>query len=302
LEARIDGLSENLSLITLTPPLKGFTNFISAWLYQGETSFLVDVGPSTTGQKLLALLQEREIAHLDYILLTHIHLDHAGAIGEIAAEFPKTPIVCHETAIPHLIDPARLWEGTRKVLGSMADAYGPVQPVAADRLVDAAQLESEFIFPIITPGHAVHHVSYDTEKYLFAGETAGVCYTLGQDSIYMRPATPPKFFLETAVDSLDSLIDRNPTNICYGHYGIRENAATMLQTHRDQILFWANTIRKVIASCGSQDPIDACAPRLLAVDPLMAGFYGLPPDVQERENYFLKNSLRGFIGYLKNED
>ena len=301
MNARVDRVSDDLSLITLTPPRKGFTNFISAWLYRAEISFLVDVGPSATARGLLESLQNLDVTHLDYILLTHIHLDHAGAIAEIATQFPQTPIVCHEAAIPHLVDPSRLWEGTRKVLGSMADAYGPIRPVAADRLVDAAQFSSNEIGPIITPGHAAHHVSYNTDRYLFAGETAGVCYSLDRNKVYMRPATPPRFFLETAINSLDLLLECNPTNLCYGHYGIRKNAMQMLQTHREQILLWADTIREVIADTASPDPIDACIQRLLDVDPLMARLHDLQDEVQEREKYFLQNSLRGFIGYLERE-
>jgi hypothetical protein len=117
----------------------------------------------------------------------------------------------------------------------------------------------------------------------------------------MRPATPPRFFLETAINSLDLLLECNPTNLCYGHYGIRKNAMQMLQTHREQILLWADTIREVIADTASPDPIDACIQRLLDVDPLMARLHDLQDEVQEREKYFLQNSLRGFIGYLERE-
>ena len=143
MKARIDHLADDLSLITLNPPIDGFEDFISSWLYQGETCFLVDVGPASTADGLLKILDEAHIDHLDYILLTHIHLDHAGAIGEIAAAFPQTPIICHPAGIPHLVEPARLWEGTKKVLGSTAEGYGPIQAVAGERFVGHRREEVE---------------------------------------------------------------------------------------------------------------------------------------------------------------
>jgi glyoxylase-like metal-dependent hydrolase (beta-lactamase superfamily II) len=235
--AKIDKITADLSLITLNPPIDGFDNFISAWLYQGEISCLIDVGPASTAEGLLKVLDAAGVDHLDYILLTHIHLDHAGAIGEIAAKFFQTPIVCHPTGIPHLVEPERLWEGTKKVLGSTAEGYGPIQAVVAERFVDAEQFTSETIAPLITPGHASHHVSYNTKNYLFAGETAGVYY-------------------DTAVESIDKLIDSKPTRLCYGHYGITDDGLEKLKTTRRQFFSWKAIIEDEINKSDTDDLIE----------------------------------------------
>jgi len=87
------------------------------------------------------------------------------------------------------------------------------------------------------------HVSYLTEKYLFAGEAGGVFLSLNSGDEYLRPATPPRFFLEISTGSINTLIERNPERICYGHYGIRENAVNMLKKHRNQLLLWEEIIR-----------------------------------------------------------
>jgi glyoxylase-like metal-dependent hydrolase (beta-lactamase superfamily II) len=244
----VQKIADDLFLITLSPPLTGFSEFISAWLYCGKTTFLVDVGPSSTAADLLRALQKLNIDHLDYILLTHIHLDHAGAIGQIADAFPQTPIICHHTGIPHLTEPSQLWEGTKKVLGSMALSYGPIQPVDGNRLADVKQFRAEGITPIITPGHAPHHVSYQTDNYLFAGETGGIYISLPQRKFYLRPATPPKFFLDIALRSVDALIASQPKTICYSHFGIHADAPMMLAAHREQLLFWEALIRDEIQS------------------------------------------------------
>jgi len=299
MNAKIDKITEDLSLITLNPPIDGFENFISAWLFQGEITFLVDVGPASTADGLLSVLAEAGVENLDYILLTHIHLDHAGAIGQIAAAFPATPIVCHPAGIPHLIEPARLWEGTRKVLGNTANGYGPIQAVAGERFLDAQEFASKDIEPVITPGHASHHVSYRTPNYLFAGETGGVYYAISAQRFYLRPATPPRFFLDTALHSVDLLIDCLPAVICYGHYGLKEGAVEMLKIHRSQLLLWEKIIKEIIEHPQGQDPTQACMHKLLEADSLMANFHDLSDAVQAKEKYFIQNSIKGFAGCLK---
>jgi glyoxylase-like metal-dependent hydrolase (beta-lactamase superfamily II) len=294
-------IADDLFLIPLNLPGTGFTAFISAWLYRGEKTFLVDVGPSTTATNLLSALQELNVGHLDYILLTHIHLDHAGAIGQIADAFRQTPIICHEAGIPHLIEPSKLWEVTQKLLGPMALAYGPIQPVVGDRLSNAKNFQTEYVTPIITPGHATHHVSYQTEKYLFAGEAGGVYMSLPQNKFYLRPATPPKFFLNIALQSVDRLIACQPEKICYGHFGINARAVRMLEVHRSQLLFWETLIKDEIQSCSAKDRTAACQKRLLKNDPLLANFDQLPTDVQARERYFFQNSINGYLGYLESD-
>ena len=299
MNARIQKIADDLFLIPLNLPTAGYNEFISVWLYRGPMTCLIDVGPSTTAPDLLRAIDKLKINQLDYILLTHIHLDHAGAIAEISDAFPQTPIICHPAARAHLIEPSRLWAGTKKVLGSMALSYGPIKPVAGKRLFDANDVKVESVIALITPGHAVHHVSYQTDKYLFAGEAAGVYVALPQNLFYLRPATPPRFFLNIALQSVDSLIACHPHTICYAHFGINKDAATMLKIHRNQLLLWKKLIEDEINNCGPKDPINACIQRLLQEDPLMAAFDQLTPGVKERERYFLQNSIRGYIGYLE---
>ncbi|UCD81944.1 MAG: MBL fold metallo-hydrolase [Desulfobacterales bacterium] len=298
MDAEIQNVSDDLYLITLTPPMEGFISFITAWLYQDDITYLVDVGPSSTAQGLINTLEDLKIQHLDFILLTHIHLDHAGAIGEVAARFPKTPIVCHPAGIPHLVEPSRLWEGTKKVLGDTAFAYGPIQAVSQNRFLDAEQFKSDAIIPFITPGHAAHHVSYLTKPYLFAGEAAGVYFAISRDCVYMRPATPPKFFFDVALESVDRLIASKPEKLCYGHYGMALDAAAMLQNHRLQLFDWKRIIGEEIKRSDPEDLIEACVKRLLKEDSRLANLHNLSADVREREKYFLKNSINGFVGYL----
>nr|CBX28762.1 hypothetical protein N47_L13600 [uncultured Desulfobacterium sp.] len=301
LNYKITGFTENLFLITLPPVAPGFENFIGTWLYKGDKTFIVDVGSSSTAQALFAALDEAGITHLDYIFLTHIHVDHAGAAGDIAARFAGTPIICHKDGIPHLADPERLWKGTIKTLGNIATAYGPINPVPIDRLVDASGFNQDSIISVMTPGHSVHHISYIYKDYLFAGEAGGVYYSLPSGGWAMRPATPPKFFYELAYESIDALVSKNPVNICYGHLGLKENAVSMLKQHQSQLALWKKIIGDEAEKTLDDDLLSGCTEALLRQDPFLSEYSGMEHAVREREMIFLTNSIKGFIGYIKDK-
>jgi glyoxylase-like metal-dependent hydrolase (beta-lactamase superfamily II) len=290
--------SDNLFLIILPPVSPGFENFIGVWLYKGDKTFIVDVGTSSTAEALLNALAEAGVEHLDYIFLTHIHIDHAGAIGEIAAGFPGTPVVCHRDGIPHLADPERLWKGTKKALGGIADAYGPVKPVSSDRLADALLLDNCPVIPVMTPGHSIHHISYIYNDYLFAGEAGGVYYLLPSGRGYMRPATPPKFFYDLAFESIDTLISKSPGKICYSHLGLKDNAVLMLKEHKKQLYLWENIIRNEMSRCTDDNLVTRCINRLLMKDAFLTGFFNMEGEMKEREKFFFANSIKGFVDYL----
>jgi glyoxylase-like metal-dependent hydrolase (beta-lactamase superfamily II) len=296
---KIDRLSDNLFLITLDPFLRGFENFIGAWLYKGDINFIVDVGPSVTAPGLIKAIEDLGVAHLDYILLTHIHIDHAGGIGEVAHHFTETPIVCHSAGIKHLVDPTRLWEGTIKTLGALGQGYGPIKGVEKKRFLDAESFKSKVIKCFLTPGHSAHHSSFLTDDYLFAGEAGGVCFPIEPDYEYLRPATPPTFFLETSIKSIDTLIAEAPKWICYSHFGMKNDAKGMLSRHKDQLYLWEKIIRDELESSPKKDFVSDCLNLLLQQDRNLAGFFALDQSAQERESGFLTNSIRGFVGYLE---
>lgn len=296
---KVDKVAKNLYLITLYPPIRGFEEFIATWLYKGDVNFIVDVGPSVTSAGLIKALDDLGITTLDYILLTHIHIDHAGGIGEVSEHFSDTPVVCHKLGIPHLVDPTRLWEGTVKTLGDTARAYGPFRPVPFGCLMDAGVFSSHRIKPVFTPGHSAHHLSFICDRFLFVGEAGGVFLKVDKNCEYLRPATPPKFFFETVIESLDKLILKSPDTICYGHYGIKSGAKNMLEKHKQQLYLWSKIIKEEPGGFRGKEFIAACMKRLLNNDSLLKGFFHMIPSVQEREQKFLANSIKGFAGYLE---
>jgi len=297
-ETQIIKFSNKLYLISVVPPIVGFEGFICIWLYRGEKTFIIDVGPAVTSSSLINALKKLEVNRLDYIFLTHIHMDHAGGIGEIAKYYKETPIICHGDGISHLVDPERLVKGSIKILGETGRIYGPMQPVGQKRFIEADKFTSDLIHPIITPGHSPHHVSYLIENYLFAGEAGGVFLSPGRGEKYLRPATPPRFFMKIYMNSLDKLIKSEAEIICYGHFGMAKGAVELLKQHREQMFLWHDIINTRYNESKSDDYIVNLTKQLLDADPLLEDFHQLKDDVKEREKNFIKNTIMGFTQFF----
>jgi glyoxylase-like metal-dependent hydrolase (beta-lactamase superfamily II) len=303
--ASIRPLAPHLFLIVLVPPVDGFEDFVGAWLVKGpDAAYLVDVGPAATAEPLIGAITALGVEWLDYICLTHIHIDHAGAIGHLTRRFPDTPVVCHAKGIPHIIDPERLWQATVKTLGDTGRAYGRMLPVDPTVFASQEQLAAAPFRLIDTPGHSPHHLAIAGDPYLFAGEAGGVCLPLPSGEVYLRPATPPRFFMETSLASIDRLIATAPQTLCYGHFGMRRDGMAMLSRHRDQLLLWERTLAARVAEGdgGNNGFADRWVDLMLKEDPLLRGFAQLAPAVQVRERSFLLNSVKGFAGYLADRE
>ncbi len=297
-----------LDLIDLDQPLPGQRRFISCWLVRAPgLAFVVDPGPRSTASRLVARLRELGVARLDWILLTHVHLDHAGGTAELAAAFPQARVVCHENGRGHLAAPGRLWEGSRAVLGQAAEVYGEPAPVPADRLLAPAAAGAALVAAglrvIHTPGHAPHHLCFLRDGTLFVGEAAGTYAQLPGAAPYLRPATPPRFFLEVAVASLDRLLalEPPPARLAFAHHGLATRGVTgLLSAARAQLGDWVAALRD---ERRAGEPLDdgllaRMHARLLATDPHYASWRDLDADIRERELGFTRQTLAGMVEYL----
>ena len=287
-------------LIEIPQDRPGFDRFIGSWLCPFDKTMVVDVGPSRSLPKLIDSLTSRGIHRVDYVLLTHIHMDHAGGLAEFLDHFPEARAVCHGKAISHLVDPTKLWLGSQKTLGDLAEAYGPIKPVKRDRLIPHTEAQAEGIDVIETPGHAVHHLSYVIQEYLFAGEAGGV-YLRGDGWEYLRPATPPVFFLKQFVESIERLLTARDLTMCYAHFGRAESSHRMLKRERAQLLFWERIIRQERAR-SDQLLRERCRTRLLDEDPELSAFKAMSSAEQEKERFFMGNSIKGYLGFLDQGD
>lgn len=289
---------QNLFCIDLDQPsLPGFRRFISSWCWQSAgLRLLIDPGPLSTIPHLVRELREAGVDHLDYILLTHIHIDHAGGAGELLKHYPAAQVICHPEGIRHMIDPAKLWQGSLKVLGKTAEAYGEIIPIPVDKIKFAEQIGATGIRTFLTPGHAQHHCCYLADDLLFAGEVTGVRSEVAQ-GIYVRPATPPRFILEVALDSIQRMIDLAPQRMIFAHYGLVEDALTHLNIGKKQLQLW---VKGAVATSQleGEERVQTFYDWLIEHDENFALIDQIPKDMLGREREFIGNSLRGMAEYV----
>lgn len=288
----------NIHCIDLDQPqLEGFRRFISSWLIvEDHFNAVVDPGPLSTISVLVNALRHYGVEHLDYILLTHIHIDHAGGTGELLKYYPQAQVICHPDGIPHLISPHKLWQGSLQVLGEMAQLYGEIVAVPAERIKFTSQIGDTGIKVYKTPGHAVHHLCFHYDELLFGGEVCGVTSATAT-GIYMRPATPPRFMLPIALDSIDRMISLNPRYLVIAHHGLVEPALDYLRIGRQQLTLWLRAVAATnnVAAEGREQ---AFFDWLVEHDVNFKNIYQLDDDILQRERHFLGNSMRGMVGYF----
>jgi len=295
----IHKILENLFLVDLDLPLPGFSSFISSWIIKkGDRDIIIDPGPSTTINILRNALRDIGIERIDYILLTHIHLDHAGGCGDLIKGYPDSVIFCHPQAVIHLVNPENLWQGSLNVLGDLAKSYGQPSPVNRERICSEGDIlwKDCIIQSLETPGHASHHLCFFFKNLVFAGEVAGISLPSG-DKHYIRPATPSPFRPDIALQSISLVIERRPQLICYGHYGLLEDALTILEMAKEQIGFWLTIIkdRKIKGLNLDEGEIFA---EILAKDSHLSAFHQQESNIQKREAYFIKNSIKGMLEFI----
>ena len=290
-------LHDRLTLVSLPQTMEGFAPFVGSWVYTGKTNLVVDVGPAASVGSLIGWLRDRGVRTVDYVLLSHIHIDHAGGTAEFLRSFPSARVVVQAKGLPHLTDPSKLWQGSLQTLGDMARAYGEIPPVPAEALIPHTQCAVDGLTVVETPGHAPHHLSYVYDGHLFAGEAAGV-YLPDISPDYLRPPTPPRFIFEQALASVDRMLELDDQPICYAHFGSHPSSRFMLRRYREQLHLWLEIIREVRQQGDDPHTPQRCVSALLARDPVLAPFPGLDEAVRKREQYFIANSARGFLGYL----
>jgi glyoxylase-like metal-dependent hydrolase (beta-lactamase superfamily II) len=201
---------------------------------------LFDCGPTTGIPTLKAGLDEHGLALTDVrnLLLSHIHLDHAGATGVLVREHPGLQIHVSEVGAPHLIDPSRLERSARRLYGEQFDdLWGELAPVPQENVhvvgTDTLGFET---FP--TTGHASHHVSYLTpDGTLLAGDAAGV--RIQPDDYVAPPTPPPEFELEAWHRTLDEIERRRPTSLALVHFGVVDDVRPHLEQLRRRLQEWA---------------------------------------------------------------
>ena len=224
---------------------------------------LQDCGPTTCVSELKAGLAEHglELTDIRHLLLSHIHLDHAGAAGVLVREHPGLQVHVSEIGAPHLVEPARLEASARRIYGDEFDKlWGELAPVPEENVhVVGDEVLGLECFP--TPGHAWHHVSYlDGDGLLYAGDVAGV--RIQPSSFVLPPTPPPEIDLEAWERSIDEIERRAPERLALIHFGVADGVGPHLEELRRRLGEWAERVREGI----SQEEFAAAATAHLGAD------------------------------------
>ena len=198
-----------------------------------------DCGPTTCVEQLKTGLRSRGLALTDvrHLLLSHIHLDHAGATGVLVREHPVLQVHVSEIGAPHLVDPARLEASARRLYGDLFDdLWGELAPVPeANVHVVGEDVLGLDCFP--TPGHASHHVCYlDEDGTLYAGDAAGV--RIQPHTAVLPPTPPPEFDLDIWLRTLDEIEARDPARLALVHFGVADDVERHLGELRRRLNEW----------------------------------------------------------------
>ena len=228
--------------------LGGWEKVTAGYLIEGPDPVLVETGSQTSVPALLAALERLGVGADDLagVAVTHIHLDHAGGVGDVAKAFPNATVYVHEKRARHLADPTRLVESASRVYGRLLDdLYGRLEPTPASRLHVLADGEEVAVSPsrvlttVDSPGHAKHHLAlHDSQSgIIFVGDAVGVRLP---EAGLLRPSTPPPDFdLDLAVTSMRRFAARRPAGIALAHYGLVPDHESILEEAEDTLQRWA---------------------------------------------------------------
>jgi glyoxylase-like metal-dependent hydrolase (beta-lactamase superfamily II) len=237
--------------------MAGYPGITAGYLIRGDRPCLVETGTAPSAPVVRDALAQLGIGPGDLatVVVTHIHLDHAGGAGDIAAMYPAADIVVHQRGARHLADPSRLMASARQVYGAALDQlFGTLAPVPADRIralddfatIDLGggrRLDSHY-----SPGHAKHHVGLidSVSGDLYVGDAAGIYMRETGD---LRPATPPPDFdLETALASIGIFAALRPARLLFSHYGPVTSVPETLERSAEEIRVWVEHTREARAA------------------------------------------------------
>jgi glyoxylase-like metal-dependent hydrolase (beta-lactamase superfamily II) len=240
----------------------GRPSIIATAVLQGASGVaLVDPGPSTTIEHLREALRAKGLAFGDVrqLLLTHIHLDHAGGAGTLLRQHSGIDVFVHERGAPHLIDPSKLLASAGRLYGDdMERLWGDVLPVPADRVKvlkggERIAAGGRELLVEYTPGHASHHVSYfePSSRIAFVGDTAGI--RRGAGKYVMPPTPPPDIDLEAWRESEGRILAWDPDTLFLTHFGPVRGARPHFQELTERLSAWSAVVRRLLADAALTD-------------------------------------------------
>jgi glyoxylase-like metal-dependent hydrolase (beta-lactamase superfamily II) len=238
--------------------LLGVEGAIACYLIPADEPTIVDPGPTTTLDRLTDELADRGVGERDlrHVLLTHIHLDHAGATGHLLERFPHATVHVHEDGASHLVEPDRLVASTRRTFGDAHDElWGEMKPVPAERIRPwrpGAGEPWKGMRPVPTPGHISHHLAYLDERdgTLFAGDAMGIVLSGGPSH---PPTPPPAVDLGAWSETLEEIGQIGPERFGVTHFGLHGEVEDRRMQLRDRLTALEERVRSALEAGDDED-------------------------------------------------
>lgn len=242
----------------------GTPGLVAGYLIKGDRSALIDAGYPSSANSVLAELQALGGgSQVDFLVPTHVHLDHTGSIGRLAEAMPNARVLVNEHGLKHLIDPSKLVETAARLFGDNAmSAYGTPRPLPRERLQAVGELyrldlgAGKRLRIFYSPGHAWHHMSVllENEHLLITGDAVGVRYS---GFSFPIPATPPPGFDgEQYVETITEFMKMDPAVLLLPHFGpVRENVRAFLETNVQMTRQWGSVAAEAVKAGESVDRI-----------------------------------------------
>lgn len=277
-------------------PYLGKYGTLSNYLIRGEKSAIIDPGPASSAPGVLAALKVAGVKKLDYILLSHIHLDHAAGCWKILETYPEAVIYLHPRGTRHMIDPTKIKAAAYAIFGESINDYGEIKGVPAEKLVDSKDnetidLDGIELQVIWTPGHSSHSLSYFEPEsgVVFVGDAGG--HSSHVEDYYI-PTSPPPHNPVKSVQSVDRLIALCPKILCISHIGFKKDAVEELETYNRLVKHWEQiAVTGVDEGLKLRDIVE----RLSQEDPNAKLLWDM--DGEARRSLF--SSMIGFVEYAK---
>jgi glyoxylase-like metal-dependent hydrolase (beta-lactamase superfamily II) len=243
----------------------GRERYTAAYLLNAERPTIVETGPTTSLEPVADGLGSLGVGAYDLanVVVTHIHLDHAGGVGRIAARYPNATVWVHERGARHLADPSRLVDSATRIYGAelLGSLFGPVEPVPPHRIRavadgEAIDLGVRTLEVVATPGHAKHHMALvdSTTGAVFTGDALGIH---PPDAPVLRPATPPPDYdLELAVASIRRIRERaRGSKVLFSHFGPVDEVDRICELAERRFRSWTEAVERELERTNDLDEI-----------------------------------------------